>query len=253
MKQGDFIWYELMTSDPVAAADFYGKVVGWTMKGAGLPGIDYTLACLGDRQLAGIMTLPDDQRPPRPVWIGYIAVDDVDAKSKEVEAAGGSIHRTPEDIPGVGRFAMVSDPQGAVFCLFKDHGEPMESLPMMKTGSVGWHELNTTDWQSAWDFYSAQFGWTKDVAYDMGAMGAYQLFKTSGDPVGGLMTDTSTPHPYWLFYFVVDDIDDGLERVKSNGGQIQNGPMEVPGGAWVAQCADPQGGVFAIVGMRKSA
>ena len=119
MKQGDFVWYELCTTDPAAAADFYAQVVGWTVKTVGLPGIDYTLACLGDRPVAGIMTLPPEQMPPRPVWFGYIAVDDVDAKAEEIEAAGGRIHKAPQDIPTIGRFAVVADPQGAVFMLFK--------------------------------------------------------------------------------------------------------------------------------------
>ncbi|HTI02434.1 MAG TPA: VOC family protein [Acidisoma sp.] len=252
MKQGDFVWHELCTTDPVAAAAFYGKVVGWTIRPSGLPGIDYSLACLGDRQIAGIMTLPAAQMPPRPIWFGYIAVDDVDAKAKEIETAGGSIHKAPEDIPSIGRFAVVSDPQGAVFMLFKGAGEPPPPLGMMQTGSVGWNELHARDAPAIWPFYEETFGWSKDTAHDMGPMGVYQLFKGSGLPCGGMMTDTqSSPHPYWLYYFVVDDIDAGLERVKSNGGTVLFGPQEVPGGAWIINAQDPQGGNFALVGMRK--
>jgi uncharacterized protein len=250
MKQGDFVWYELCTADPAAAADFYASVVGWTVKPSGLPGIDYRLACLGDRPVAGIMTLPPEQMPPRPVWFGYIAVDDVDAKANEIEAAGGSIHKAPENIPTIGRFAVVSDPQGAVFMLFKGEGTPPPPLAMMQTGSIGWHELHTSDWENGWPFYERIFGWTKDTAHDMGPMGTYQLFKASGPAIGGMMTDGQSPHPCWLYYFVVDNIDAGLDRVTANGGTVLFGPQEVPGGAWIVNAQDPQGGIFALVGMR---
>lgn len=252
MKQGDFVWYELCTTDPVAAADFYSKVVGWTTRPSGLPGMDYTLACLGDHQVAGIMTLPPAEMPPRPVWLGYIAVDDVDAKATEIKAAGGGLHRAPQDIPAIGRFAVVSDPQGAVFMLFKGAGEPPPALAMMQTGSVGWHELHTSDRETGWTFYERMFGWTKDTTHDMGPMGQYQMFRASAAPIGGIMTDSqSAPHPYWLYYFVVDDIDTGLERVKANGGALLFGPQEVPGGAWIVNAQDPQGGAFALVGMKQ--
>jgi uncharacterized protein len=249
MKQGDFVWYELCITNPVAAADFYAKAVGWTIKPSGLPGIDYSLACIGDRQVAGIMTLPAEQMPPRPVWFGYIAADNVDAKAKEIEAAGGAIHKAPEDIPTIGRFAVVTDPQGAVFMLFKGAGEPPPPLGMMQTGSVGWHELHARDSEKAWSFYEQIFGWAKDVTHDMGPMGKYQLFKTSAHPIGGMMTETqSSPHPYWLYYFVIDA---GLARVQANGGTLLFGPQEVPGGAWIINAQDPQGGLFALVGMKK--
>lgn len=252
MKQGDFVWYELCTPDPVAAAEFYGKVVGWTVQQSRIAELDYTLVCVGDRQVAGIMRLPPEQMPPRPVWFGYVAADDVDAKAGEVAAAGGSIHVAPQDIPTIGRFAVVADPQGAVFIMFKDAGSPPAPLGMMQTGSVGWHELHTEDWEKSWAFYERMFGWAKDVAHEMGPIGTYQLFKASGLPIGGMFTDNAARHPYWLYYFVVDDIDAGAARVQANGGTLRSGPMEVPGGAWVIQASDPQGGWFALVGMKKS-
>lgn len=95
MKQGNFVWHDLCTTDPAAAADFYAKVVGWTIKPSGLPNIDYSLICLGERGIGGIMTLPPEQMPPRPVWFGYIAANDVDAKVAEIVAAGGAIHKAP--------------------------------------------------------------------------------------------------------------------------------------------------------------
>ena len=83
---------------------------------------------------------------------------------------------------------------------------------------------------------------------DMGAMGTYQIFAIGGVPCGGMMTKMpQIPHPFWLYYFNVDGIDAAMTRVKKAGGQILNGPMEVPGGSWIAQCIDPQGAMFAMV------
>ncbi len=251
MKQGDFVWYELCTTDPAAAAGFYTRVVGWKTTDSGVAGSDYTILAVGERPLAGIMTLPPEQMPPRPTWFGYIATDDVDAKAAEIETAGGRIHKPPQDIPSVGRFAVVIDPQGAVFQLFKGQGETLPALAMMQTGSVGWHELHSGDWKKGWPFYERIFGWTKDVAHDMGPMGTYQIFKTNGSACGGMLTDPGSPRSYWLFYFVVDDIDAGISRATAAGGKLLFGPQEVPGGAWIINAEDPQGGLFALVGMRK--
>ena len=251
MKQGDFVWYELCTPDPAAAAEFYTRVVGWKATDSGVTGVDYTILAAGERPVAGILTLPSEQMPPRPTWFGYIAADDVDAKAVEIETAGGRIHRAPADIPSVGRFAVTVDPQGAVVMLFKGQGEPPAPVAMMQTGSVGWHELHSSDWEKIWPFYERMFGWTKDVAHDMGPMGTYQIFKTSDSACGGMMTDRGAPRAYWLYYFVVDDIDAGIARVTAAGGKLLFGPAEVPGGAWIINAEDPQGGIFALVGMRK--
>ena len=250
--QGDFVWYELCTPDSAGAAEFYARVVGWNAAKSGVPGIDYTLLQLGDRPVAGIMTLPPEEMPPRPVWCGYVAAADVDAKAAEIVSAGGVVHKPPQDIPAIGRFAVVGDPQGAVFMLFKGEGEPPPPLAMMQSGSIGWHELHASDWEQAWSFYAQTFGWTKDTAHDMGPMGTYQIFTANGRPCGGMVTDPRSPHPYWLYYFVVDDIDAGVERVQAGGGTLLFGPQEVPGGAWVVNAQDPQGGIFALVGMRKA-
>ena len=133
------------------------------MQDAGHPEMRYTLLKAGGRQVAGLLALPDAARqagaPPR--WIGYVGTVDVDAAAARVTAAGGAVHHAPADIPEVGRFAMVSDPQGAPFVLFAPNGEAPAPLAPMTPGSVGWHELHTTDWQAAFGFYANQFGWTR--------------------------------------------------------------------------------------------
>jgi predicted enzyme related to lactoylglutathione lyase len=247
-----FFWYELMTSDLDAAEAFYTAVVGWKAQpfdaAPGMP--RYIVMNAGDRGVGGLMTLPDEARNMGmpPVWVGYIHTRDVDAAAASLKAAGGSVKREPTDIPGVGRFAAVSDPQGAMFMFLQPDGPDQPEVPMNTAGHIGWHELYTSDWRAAFAFYSDQFGWTKDSEFDMGPMGIYQLFASGGEAVGGMMDKPpQIPVPVWQFYFNVEDIDAATKRVTNGGGKILMGPTEVPGGQWVVQCMDPQGAHFALV------
>ena len=258
---GKFFWYELMTSDPDGAIRFYGDVLGWTTKpfGDDLQGDAYHVISASAGQMGGIMAIPAELKDHgmRPWWGGYIGSADVDADAKRLTDAGGSVKRAPEDIPGVGRFAVMSDPGGAIFMLLKGFSpEGMEAAPPMANGHVGWHELYSGDFDKDLAFYTSQFGWGKGQAMDMREMGSYQLFSMSGatefnEMSGGMMArPKEVPVPLWLFYFVVPDIDEAVERVKAGGGAVLNGPEEVPGGAWIIQGSDPQGAMFALVGMR---
>lgn len=247
-----FAWYELMTTDPEAAKAFYTKVVGWGTEP--FPGMPYTILKAGEAPVGGLMELPEEARkmgaPPH--WIGYVGVDDVDAATEKARRLGGSVYVEPQDIPEVGRFSIVTDPQKAAFTLFKPANLP-DSPPAVpgSPGHIGWHELYAVDWEKAFAFYAEMFGWQKAEALDMGAMGIYQLFSAGGAPIGGMFNKPAEmPMPAWLYYFTVADFDAATERLKSHGGKVINGPMEVPGGAWIVQAIDPQGAMFAITGMR---
>jgi predicted enzyme related to lactoylglutathione lyase len=250
-KPCPFVWYELMTTDPKAAEGFYRSVVGWTMADAGMPGRSYTLLSAGPTMIGGLMAIPDDARRmgAPPAWIGYIGVDDVDGCAGKLRAAGGAIHRPPDDIPGVGRFAVAADPHGAAFVLFKGASDQMPAPVAPGTpGHVGWHELHAGDGAAAFDFYAGQFGWTLDREMDMGPMGKYLIFASGAEAVGGIMTRMpEMPVPAWVYYFNVDAIDAAAQRVAAGGGKVINGPMEVPGGQWILQGLDPQGALFALV------
>ena len=253
---GQFIWHECMTSDVKAALAFYGHVVGWTSSAMPMPGGgQYYVLEAGGRGMGGMFEISKGQQSSAmpPGWIGYISSADVDADASRLKKLGGQLHRPPEDIPDVGRFAPVSDPQGAGFILFKPKPPPGEPpLPAAGVGTVGWAELYSADWQKAFGFYSEMFGWKKADAMDMGPMGTYQLFTSGADPVGGMMNrpDATMP-PHWLYYFNVEAIDAALKRVKAKGGAVQQGPTEVPGGSWIIQCRDPQGAGFALVAPKR--
>ncbi|MBN9509107.1 MAG: VOC family protein [Alphaproteobacteria bacterium] len=252
---GKFVWYDVMTTDTKAAEAFYRDVVGWKAADSGMSDRPYTIFSAGEVPVGGLMPIPAEARAmgAQPHWSGYIAVDDVDAYASRVTAAGGTVHKAPEDIPGVGRFAVVADPHGAGFILFKGAGEPPPAAAAPGTpGTAGWHELHGGDQPSDFAFYSGLFGWTKADAMDMGAMGVYQLFAAGGMPVGGMMTKMpGTPAPHWLYYFNVDAIDAAAARVRQRGGQVVLEPTEVPGGSWIIQCVDPQGARFALVAPRR--
>jgi hypothetical protein len=252
---GKFVWYELMTSDPKAAESYYRSVMGWDMKDAGMADA-YTLLSAGPAMIGGLMAIPDAARAKgaRPSWAGYIGVDDVDGTVQRVKSAGGTIHHPPTDIPGVGRFAVVTDPHGAAFIVFKPNSTEAPPPPPAPgtPGHVGWHELHAGERESDFAFYAKLFGWSKGEAHDMGPMGIYQLFATGGDPVGGIMTKTpDIPAPFWLYYFNVEAIDAATARATQGGGKVVNGPHEVPGGSWIVQCLDPQGAMFAMVAPKR--
>lgn len=244
--KGKFVWYDLMTSDMAAAAAFYDKVVGWSSMDAGMPDRPYQIFSVGKTMVAGLM--PSGGAPA--AWTGYIGVADVDGFAAQVTAAGGRIYRGPEDIPGIGRFAVVSDPYGATVALFTPKGGESPTEAGNEVGRVGWHELHSENGPAAWEFYASTFGWTKVSEFDMGPMGVYNIFATGGGQVGGIMTKMpQSPMPFWLYYFNVDAIDAATARIKEAGGQVVNGPMEVPGGQWIVQGIDPQGAMFALVAM----
>ncbi|MBI1179142.1 MAG: VOC family protein [Alphaproteobacteria bacterium] len=244
-----FFWYELMTSDAAAAVPFYTDVMGWRAEPVGPADDPYTVMYAGERGVGGVMTLPQEacDAGARPGWLGYIRSADVDADTRAAAEAGGAVLRPPHDIPQAGRFSVVADPQGAAFMLLQPSGPDRPPVAQAALGHVGWHELYAGDVEAVFPFYAGRFGWTKAEAVDMGPMGTYQLFAAGGDPVGGMMNKPAQiPSPVWLFYFNVEAADAALARVTGNGGQVLMGPMQVPGGSWVAQCMDPQGAVFAL-------
>ena len=253
-KPAKFVWYDVMTTDTKAAEKFYRDVVGWTAADSGMPGGAYTLLSAGGTQIGGLMPIPPDAAAmgARPMWMGYVGVDDVDAHAKKVKAAGGSVKRPPTDIPGVARFSVVADPHGAAFIIFKGNGEEPKQVARTTPGHIGWHDLRAGNQAEAFAFYSKLFGWTKTDALDMGQHGVYQMFATGGESVGGMMTMMpGTPDPHWMYFFNVDAIDAARARVLKGGGAITMDVMQVPGGEWIIQAKDPQGAEFGLVAPKR--
>ena len=255
-----FIWYELVTNDIEKAVSFYKKVVGWDVKDAGMAGYTYMIFGKHGKDVGGMMTWAGAGAPELPAqWMGHIHTAKLDEELKAVAADGGTIVKPAQDIPGVGRFAVVLDPQKVMYLLFepgKQDAPPR--LDQMAVGNVGWHELLTDDSAKAFDYYSKHYGWQKDFAHDMGAMGTYQTFRTDTSLYTGGMMNRKGPGmpedipPHWQYYFTVDDIEAAQQRVIDAGGKVLLPPMDVPGGSRILQATDDQSGHFALMQGPKS-
>ncbi|MEO8142197.1 MAG: VOC family protein [Sphingomicrobium sp.] len=261
-RQGSFIWYELMTSDPAAAKRFYDAVVGWSIDANSVaPGIDYRMIHRGDGGNAGgVLTLTEAmiQGGARPAWIGYIHAADVDAVHAAMVADGATTMMPPWDQPGVGRLAMVTDPQGAPFYVMdplppEDEPDAVSDVfSVDKPHHVRWNELSTSDPDAGLAFYRRHFGWGQEGEMDMGEFGRYRFVQHDKVGIGAVMPlMPGMPHAVWSYYVGVDDIDRAVEAIKAGGGAIVQGPMEIPGGEFSINATDPQGASFGLVGPRK--
>jgi len=253
---GSFVWCELLTTDTAAAESFYKKVVGWTSAPFG-PGGYIVFNNSAGSGVGGLMKLPDQakQMGAPPHWLMYVGTPDVDGMAVRIAQMGGRVHKQPDDIPNVGRFAVVQDPYGASFAIFNP--KPAPGSPERKKGATGefsWFELYTPNPEGAWKFYQTLFGWEKTSAMDMGEMGVYQMFgRGGGIPNGGIMKPPPGAPASWMPYALVKDAKAAAANTAANGGKIVNGPMEVPGGDWIAQGMDPQGAMFAVHSLKPAA
>lgn len=246
--QGRIVWYELLTTDMKAAEKFYTAVVGWTVRPfEGSPQPYDTWNRDGETSIGGVMTIPPGMNFP-PHWGMYVLVDNLENAVAQIERLGGSSMSPVIDVPGVGRMRTMRDPQKAVFSVYQSSLDPQPDGPR-QVGDVSWHELMTTDAASALTFYGELFGWKESMAMDMGPMGKYHIFNGGSYDLGGMMNkspEMAEAPPHWGLYFRVPDIDAAAARVKANGGQVLNGPMEVPGGSKIVNCQDPQGAYFSL-------
>lgn len=243
---GDWVWYELMTKDVAAAVAFYGEVAGWKTEAFGA---DYLMWVGARGPLGGVMLLPEEaaKMGAPPHWMGNLQVDDVDRAAARVKELGGKVYKEPFDVPTIGRVAIVADPQGASLAIFKPE-QAMNAQADAQAGEVCWRELLTSDAEAAFAFYSDIVGWKSQEEMDMGPMGTYRIYGVGDRRLGGMMTtpkEQGMP-PAWLFYVDVADLDAAISRATAMGAKVLNGPMEVPGGARVAQLMDPQGAAFAL-------
>jgi predicted enzyme related to lactoylglutathione lyase len=250
---GRFVWYELLTPDPSAAQKFYKEIVGWDtapFQGGSPDMPPYTMWMNGEAPVGGVMELPAEAKaqgaPPH--WVAYVDVPDVRETTKRAKELGATVLLEPMDIPDVGSVALFKDPQGAVIGIHT----PATPVPAKEgapgVGEFSWHELATTDHVAAFNFYHDIFAWEKQSEMDMGPDGIYQMYGRNGQMLGGMYNKPAAmpAPPHWLLYTRVPDINKAVERVKALGGQVLNGPMEVPGGDFVVQCLDPQGAAFAL-------
>lgn len=246
---GQFVWYELTTPDVDAARKFYPPITGW---GTQQFDKDYTMWTTSGVPFAGIFRLGPEQRqrgiPPN--WMPYIEAGNVDDTARKVTSLGGTVVVPPSDIPGTGRFAVVRDPQGATFGLYKSStaSRAWDGTPTL--GRFSWHELMTTDYRKAFDFYRQLFGWEKTGdEMDMGGGNMYFMYGMKGKMYGGMFNrppEMSGMSPFWMLYVNVKDVKKAVDIATRAGAFVKQPPMEVPGGSMIAILGDPQGAAFAV-------
>jgi uncharacterized protein len=254
---GEFIWYELITADPAKAKTFYDAVTGWTIASDPVPspGVDYRMINAPEGMAGGVLTLSPDMlaNGGKPIWLGYFGVDDVDRTADAIAADGGQVHIPPTDMPGVGRLAMLTDPQGVPFYIMRGASDQTSTAyQRMGPGHVSWNELSTTDDAQALAFYDKHFNIKKIGAMPMGELGEYSFISNDGkteesDAIGAVMKAPPGAPTGWKFYFRVPDIEDAKAKIEAGGGAVLSGPMEVPGGERVLDATDPEGVHFGLV------
>jgi predicted enzyme related to lactoylglutathione lyase len=250
---GCFAWYELLTTDVAAARAFYRQVVGWGAMDASTPAFSYTVFTADTVEVGGLMDLPPEgiRMGAAPRWVGYVAVDDIDATAERLKQLGGRLYVPPTD-SNIGRVSIIIDPQTAAIGLVGGLRRGGESDASDRPGRIGWHELLATDAVKAFAFYRALFNW-QAAATEKDPLDFYQPFAVDGRTIGGVFNKLPrAPVPFWLYYFNVADMDAALAAVHEGGGKVVHGPFELTPGRWISRCIDPQGAMFAVQGKRRA-
>lgn len=245
---GTFCWSQLNASDLGVCERFYSGLLGWSILHESVGGMPLTLFLSGKDQVASAMQIPvQGAEPPRSHWMSYVWVQDLEATFAKAGILGATVHVPPTPIPGIGRFAVLGDPGGAVFGVFeqdRDPGTPMPTGP----GTFCWYELTTRAGEKSIAFYAALFGWTTQE-WPMEA-GIYTLFLNGGEAVAGLMSMAGpewegVPN-HWMPYLAVSDVDERFAAVTALGGAECVPPTDLPEVGRFAVVNDPAGGVFSL-------
>jgi len=246
--RGRFVWHQLMTRDVPGAKKFYTGLMGWKAQPWPLDPA-YTVCHAADVPVAGIMEIPADLPAEIPShWLQYIGTRDVDSTADAAVRAGGSVVKAPRDMAGAGRYALLQDPQGALFAIIDPENARPETTGVPALGTFSWHELATSDNEAAFAFYSGLFGWDAMTRMDMRPTGTYLVFGQNGIQRGGMYikpADWPAP-PNWMPYAHVPSVDASAANLESVGAQVLVEPMDVPGGSRISSLMDPAGAPFAI-------
>jgi predicted enzyme related to lactoylglutathione lyase len=239
-RVGQFVWRELMTSDIQKARGFYGELLGWTFTDMPMPTGTYTLVKKGEALVAGMMPTPPDKPMPT-AWLTYISVANVDDCLKAAGANGGATIMPPMDVPGVGRFAMMSDATGGVVGVLRNATTDGPAPDRPGVGTFCWESLMTTDLEKAKAFYGEVVGWTAGPG-----PGATTVMKA-----GEAMVADFGPAPHgmpsaWMLHVVIEKLETARARAEQLGGKVMVPEIAVPKVGRMAFIADPTGGMISL-------
>jgi predicted enzyme related to lactoylglutathione lyase len=256
---GQFLWHELLTADPAAGAGFYSKVLGWNAQ-PWEGNEDYTMLSHGKGPVGGARVVGKDALASKagPNWLTYVGVPDIEAALTAVKDKGGQvIHPVTGTGSDGGRYAVITDPQGAAIGVYQPGAGMSGGSADSASAPVVWHELTAEDPVAALQFYQDIFGWDVVGTHPMGGdVGTYYLFGKGTTQMGGAFVRAkhlAPTWPRWLVYLAVPSVTAAVEAAKAAGGQILNGPHQVPGGNWIAQLIDAHGVPVAVHGPKEAA
>jgi uncharacterized protein len=242
-EPGTFSWVDLSTPDAEGAKAFYGGLFGWDFRDDEIPGGGVYTMCLREGDEVGAI-IEQGAQPAH--WNNYVSVasaDETAAKAKQLNAA---VIEEPFDVMEMGRMAVISDPGGAMLCIWESRAH-IGAARVNDPGCMGWNELQTRDSEAAGDFYRAVFGWETEPIEQDGTL-VYTTIRNAGSQNGGFMPlseERGDATSFWLPYFTVSSCDETVEKVQGSGGALFAGPMDLPAGR-IAVFGDPQGAAFAV-------
>ncbi len=237
-------WIDLTTSDLDRAQQFYGAVFGWTFETGGPEYGGYVSAAVDGQVVAGLMRCDPQWNAPD-AWTTYLHTADIDATVAAVIAAGGGCCGGAMDIPAKGRMAMMADPEGAILGAWQPGGHDGFAV-FNEVGAPVYHQLTTSDYAKALDFYRTVFGWNTEVVSDADEF-RYSTANFDGEALIGVM-DGSAFIPEgasgeWTTFFGSDDVDKTIELIVANGGGVVRAAEDTPYGR-LAAVTDPTGAAF---------
>jgi len=214
MSFGFFCWYDLYTDRLDDAKSFYGELFGWTYRTDTSGETPYHIINDTHCDTGGMCTVPEAP----PVWQTYVTVEDIDGTIETAKAHGGALIHGPFDAKGVGRMALMTDPEGAHIWGIQLNTPMPEPPGIPKHGQFCWRTLMTRDLKPALAFYNAVFGWTAQTM-DAGGGVSTTGFMNEGMPVGGVnVADPNDPTPsHWAVAIATDDINATLAKASELG------------------------------------
>jgi hypothetical protein len=241
---GTFVWHEYMATDPAAAEKFYTSLFGWRCESVPMGDAGtYRLLYAGDKQVGGIYQLDPAHGAPAH-WVGYVSVPDVDASAKAAGEAGGRVLTGPHDIPNVGRFAVIMDPQGAVFAAFKDAKGDVDSTGMPQPGEFAWDTLNSTDLDASAAFYAKVVGWTAPPAPEGLSGRTFNM----GDSMEASLNPAPAGAPaFWATHIAVTDLAEANKKAVASGAKVIEERIDIPYGS-LSFIQDPFGAMISLLG-----
>jgi predicted enzyme related to lactoylglutathione lyase len=259
-------WIDTSQPDPDAARSFYGGLFGWEFEDAMPPGspAKYFVARIRGGDVAAVGSIPEGL-PATAMWNTYIWVDDAEETAAKARAAGGGVAMPPFDVMEAGRMAVLTDPEGADFCVWQPNNHKGAKV-VNEHGALNFNTLATRDRAAAEAFYGAVFGWQtlaipagvmwtlpgygdhleekspglRDQMAQMGAPDRFIDVVAALNPIADGDSDTS---PHWGVTFAVDDAAAVAAKARDLGGDVVSGPTDAPW-ARVTVINDPQGASF---------